>query len=347
MSKSALVFCGAGASFAVNKQKYPTTVGFFQDHLSDSIKKDPFFRMLGEYVLNARVRNGERASDVKIDIEELLFAAGDLEETFRRFHESENHVAYHIANHQEFRPYVGHNNNVYGPMSNALGSIRALKNAINERIHDVYETIPTEQELSGNWTPLLRHLDEGYSRVDLFTTNYDLVLETAIARTKFPVDRGVHPIGYETLNVAMWQSDWDPIGGVKGLLTKLHGSLTWAKGKADRIDVGSPRHPGTEREVAIYPGYKGESPTEPFRSFHDYLVRRLDAADTIAFIGFAFRDQYLNSLFRRLTDSKKLIAVVDPVASKISLPFANSTTARIDSGFSDSIESLRQIFRNG
>ena len=44
-----LVFAGAGASAAIDSKKYPTTEGFF-NNLSESIKNDPLFVVVKEFL---------------------------------------------------------------------------------------------------------------------------------------------------------------------------------------------------------------------------------------------------------------------------------------------------------
>ena len=92
----------------------------------------------------------------------------------------------------------------------------------------------------------------------------------------------------------------------KGLLTKLHGSIDWQYDSED-ITKSGPHYTREEQNHCIlYPGYKGVPSEEPFSVFHDHLrnVARggHDVLKAAIFIGFAFRDNYINSILKNLPE---------------------------------------------
>lgn len=314
---------------------------FFRDHLTDVIKDHPFFSILFDYVKvqKERIQPSEKgeSTGIQVDIEEILFAATDLEDTLRRF--GTDHIARFASHHTKFQQFGSYAHNLTSPLSNAHSQLTAFINLVNARIHDVYSTVPTQQELEKNWLPLLRCLDTAYDRIDIFTTNYDLVIETAIQRAGLNLSLGRSTIGYDTLDLPMWGNSGDD-STMSGLLTKLHASLNWTWGDDERtrVDIGSPRHVHSDRQVAIYPGYKGEPTREPFRRFHSYLENRLRQADSVIFIGFAFRDQYLNRVFgRALQPASQRIVVVDPALNEDRLPFEFANGALMQLGFAEAM----------
>jgi hypothetical protein len=137
--------------------------------------------------------------------------------------------------------------------------------------------------------------------VELFTVNYDLLLETALDRLRVPYFDGF--IG--TLKARFYtELVEDMPGSERGVpsffvrLWKLHGSVNWAW-EDDRqiIRLG---HPVTgEAAAAIYPSdakYE-ESRRVPFVVLQDRLRRALYVPETLVIIsGYSFNDAHLNEL---------------------------------------------------
>lgn len=71
-----LVFAGAGASFAVNKEKYPTTAGFI-GRFPESLAGEQFFRHIKA---NLARKFGEGTPDV----EKILWCIEELIEYFQK-----------------------------------------------------------------------------------------------------------------------------------------------------------------------------------------------------------------------------------------------------------------------
>jgi SIR2-like domain len=193
----------------------------------------------------------------------------------------------------------------------------ALKNAINERIYDFFATQPNEGELDRSWVPLLRWAaGAGFNRIDLVTTNYDLVLEYAMERVgqTLRVEEGwKRRVSETTLDLNRWDSS---NASEAGLLTKLHGSVDWYRSGTSAspvIRVGHPDFDGDHKKRSIiYPGFKGRPSDVPFIAFHEYFRRRVSVVSHMLFIGFAFRDDYINDLLATATPSTSEIAIVDP-----------------------------------
>jgi len=58
--------------------------------------------------------------------------------------------------------------------------VKQLQNKINERVYDFYSQVPEQNELDRSWLPLLKKMASGgFERIDIVTTNYDLVIEVA------------------------------------------------------------------------------------------------------------------------------------------------------------------------
>lgn len=139
-----------------------------------------------------------------------------------------------------------------------------------------------------------------HSPVELFTVNYDLLLETALEAQGIPYFDGF--VG--NLN-ARFRTDMveAPPGSPEGVPTqfvrlwKLHGSVNWIRDGADVFRLGNPA--GDSLVAAIYPSdtkYE-ESRRVPYIVLHDRLRQALNQPETLAIVtGYSFGDEHLNEL---------------------------------------------------
>ena len=136
--------------------------------------------------------------------------------------------------------------------------------------------------------------------VELFTVNYDLVLENALENMRAPYFDGF--VGalearFHTELVEGWPgqpTEAIPVSFVR--VWKLHGSVNWAwRGTREIVRLGHPVPDG--RAAAIYPSdakYE-ESRRVPFIVLQDRLRRALHQPETIVLItGYSFGDDHLN-----------------------------------------------------
>jgi hypothetical protein len=138
--------------------------------------------------------------------------------------------------------------------------------------------------------------------VELFTVNYDLLLETALDRLRVPYFDGF--VGtlqarFHTELVEGAPGDdkaWLPALFVR--LWKLHGSVNWAwEGDQQIVRLGQPVSEGLA--AAIYPSdtkYE-ESRRVPFVVLQDRLRRAVQQPETLVIVaGYSFSDAHLNEL---------------------------------------------------
>ena len=134
--------------------------------------------------------------------------------------------------------------------------------------------------------------------VEIFTVNYDVLIEHALEAERIPVFDGFvgsyqpyfHPDSLrrrESAPGATWVRLW-----------KMHGSVTWQRIKKDgrfRVVRGDPNTAGE----MIYPSFQkyDESRQEPYSAFTDRLSRFLEQDDALLVVaGFSFRDEHINNL---------------------------------------------------
>lgn len=138
--------------------------------------------------------------------------------------------------------------------------------------------------------------------VELFTVNYDLLLERALDQLKVPYFDGFvgnlrarfHPELVDSNSPH--PREQMPPSFVR--LWKLHGSTNWAwEAGREVVRVGSPVPDGTA--AAIYPSDRKyeESRRVPFLVLQDHLARTLHQPETLVLItGYSFRDDHLNEV---------------------------------------------------
>jgi hypothetical protein len=137
--------------------------------------------------------------------------------------------------------------------------------------------------------------------VEIFTVNYDLLLETALEGHGVPYFDGfVGNLKARFRTDLVEASPGDPAGYVASRfvrLWKLHGSVNWVRLEDDQIvRIGQP---AKDLPAAIYPSdakYE-ESRRVPFLVLQDRLRRALHQPETIVLVsGFSFTDDHLNEV---------------------------------------------------
>jgi len=190
-------------------------------------------------------------------------------------------------------------------------SIDALKNKsqsylthLKKSIHNELIT-PDTLQCESLYFNILNEIKTTISNaaISFFTANYDLTFEDSIGdNEKLQADLQINEIdyGFSLRNGSFIfdptkEYNWKP-----SILEykKIHGSLGWIYDSRNRITKSHAGNtPDDPDSVPIlYPGFKGFPDNEPFLSLHRQFLQRLIDADYAIFMGFAFRDPYINSL---------------------------------------------------
>src|SRR5579863_2652556 len=134
--------------------------------------------------------------------------------------------------------------------------------------------------------------------VEIFTVNYDVLVEHALESQRVPVFDGFvgcyQPFFHsdslrraETAPGANWTRLW-----------KMHGSVTWRRIEQDgrpRVVRGEP-DPAGEMILPSFQKYD-ESRQQPYAAFTDRLARFLEQDDALLIVaGFSFGDEHINNL---------------------------------------------------
>ena len=328
-----LVFAGAGASKAVSPDQYPTTVEFFE-RLPEGVTSLPLFGAITEFL-------GAHHPEEPLDIEQVLWAIGEWKELHSLVSDTGEFPGW-LLTQRRIRKALGKEER-FNPRQ-AIQKIAAvnkgsvdLESRINQRVYSLYRRLPEDEELAETWAPFLTHALDIDSRVDVFTTNYDLILEAVIESKGFPIETGRAQGVTSNLRMDLWdEARVDPRVRKTGLLTKLHGSLDWIRGEGEtEIFVGTPQFTGEhQRHAIIYPGFKGRPQTTPFTFFHDYFRGAIEHAEAAVFIGFAFRDDAIRDIVADRLPSGIPVVVIGYGEPPPRMPFRKGQHKYLADGFS-------------
>jgi hypothetical protein len=171
--------------------------------------------------------------------------------------------------------------------------------------------------------------------IELFTVNYDLLIETALEKlgvAYFDGFVGALHARFRTDLVEATPADpdeWLPSFLVR--LWKLHGSVNWAweaGGRADVLRLGSPVEAG--EVAAIYPSDTkyDESRRVPFVVLQDRFRRALYTAESVVLItGYSWRDEHLNELLIEAARRRPRSEIITFTRSKIPVAVAENASS--------------------
>lgn len=309
--RSLIVFAGAGASRGISSEKYPMAIDF-KKRLPSEITSNHLYLQLLHHL------STQGQDEAGVDIEHVLWELGRLDDAIAEITAPERLASYLLTSNQIniIAQSQNHGPNFHAQLLALKAASAKLQDDINERVYELYSQPPRATELERSWLPLLRSSRvASFDRVDIVTTNYDVVIESALismgdARVRMGLSQDLFP----GVDLSAWRAS-DPS---VGLLTKLHGSVDWKLGnggtKSDPvIRRGHPEFDGDHKKrLILYPGFKGIPTREPFLAFHDYFRSRLRECSHVLFIGFAFRDQFINEIIVNNLQPACRIAVVNP-----------------------------------
>jgi len=170
--------------------------------------------------------------------------------------------------------------------------------------------------------------------LELFTTNYDLLFETAMESAETPYFDGF--VGTVSPFFRATSIDTD-FGGVPlptvprdwVRLWKLHGSINWLSIRdpltgSSRIVRRSDRTVDPATELMVYPSRQKYSDSRrlPFTAYQDRLRRLLASGETLlVIVGYSFADEHLNEIiFQSLRSNPRLAVTALSFAPLDSVP---------------------------
>ena len=283
-----LVFAGAGASAAVDAKKYPTTEGVYSI-LPSSIINDSLF---------VEVKGFLEANNTKIiDIEHILDALEEINNYLWQTSDTSRIVGFMTQKDAFTRVNKDFStSHLHRAFPNLRERCYDLIVNIREFLYNIYGDPPEEKNLD-TWRILIEQLQAIDPAIEIFTTNYDTILEHLIDMDNLNIKSGNISGRHSRLDMGLWNHPGLPLDDGYGRLTKLHGSVDWQRhlGSNDYIFISPVFTGDLQKQVALYPGEAKKEPEEwPFVKFYKHFEKSVEQATGFVFIGFSFRDEYIN-----------------------------------------------------
>jgi hypothetical protein len=179
-----------------------------------------------------------------------------------------------------------------------------IETAIKEKITE--QVIPDESEIPENiphdkFARWLKNVTRKRP-VEIFTTNYDILLERSFERARIPLFDGF--VGtFKPFFCPEYLENGDMIPRDWVRLWKLHGSVNWYKEDKQKVIY---RGEVSRKGLLILPSHLkyDESRKQPYQSFINRMGQVLTHHNTILIIcGYSFGDQHLNEIVYNALDT--------------------------------------------
>ncbi len=340
------ILSGAGASYAINQDKYPTTVKF-AERLPDTIKQNDIFKLFHTYLekkyegkpldIELYLWEMRRSNDI---FSELINQGSILGQAF-------GHAFQHLKG--DLRKRQLDSNRVENDLRQFADRLHDLQKKMNQKVFDFYAQPTNEEEISSNWLHLLNSLYVTEKNIAFHTLNYDLIPEsiTSCLKSKMNIFDGKISYPLVRIDSTFWsEKKYLQEANHNLSITKLHGSIDWRKVADGGINFGNEEYSGNlEKHLLLYPGYEKTNHEEPYKSFYEYFEYCLRSSDKIIVVGYAFRDEGVNMLLREaLRESKDTKLFIIDITSQIDHGLPDSQVTIFtgnDSGFgTEAIDAL-------
>lgn len=142
--------------------------------------------------------------------------------------------------------------------------------------------------------------------VEIFTTNYDLLLEEAMERARTPYFDGFSGSKTAFFDPSSISSNDMPARWIR--LWKLHGSINWSKNSSNEVVRGE----GVGEGTMVYPSHIKYDQTQsaPFSSLFDRLKNFLLEPDSLLLTtGFSFADAHITAKLDECLSENKSAAI--------------------------------------
>lgn len=323
LPKNINLFLGAGASLSFG---FPTTRLFIED-FKQVVGKNPEAELLEAIMKNSSFVDAEHVLQF-LDTLESLKSLRRAEDFFRSYSTGVN---------------------LHTRQVNFLELLDVSARLRDKLIDDIYRQYEFDDNridlICRTYKPLINLLYsyKGVSELSIFSTNYDCSIENLCYNSSSMklIDGFIDKNTSEELGLAMrlrpeeygWYPnifDEEVKGDSKIKLYKLHGSLNWRVRYDDKIVKIAPEQRIGEskqykKNLVIYPAEKVKPEIDPYKKLHELFVKSYTESEITIFIGFAFRDEYLNSIFRQAPESKKII-IISPHASELTKSTLNKSS---------------------
>ncbi|MGS0682845.1 SIR2 family protein [Shewanella sp. 125m-7] len=182
----------------------------------------------------------------------------------------------------------------------------SLSETICKKIKEVVDqSLPDGENPYSHLISWINGINRDYA-VEIFTTNYDLLLEEAMEKAKTPYFDGFSGSKAAFFDPSSISSNDMPPRWIR--LWKLHGSINWSKNEKNEIVRGD----GLDEGNMVYPSHIKYDQTQsaPFSSLFDRLKCFLLEPDSLLLTtGFSFADAHITAKLDECLSENKSAAI--------------------------------------
>lgn len=204
-----------------------------------------------------------------------------------------------------------------------INKIVHAESTLEQLIYENYRwKYANKDQLAQIYDELVGFLRKQSEHIQIFTTNYDRAVEEyCIYRDKYACIDGFERKPSHS-EISRWTGNFEVPNESRNLdyvqLYKLHGSLTWkehveygiVKTNEEAISPDS----NFKQNIVIMPTLspKKQEEIEPFRTIIAQFVNFMENVDGCIVIGFSFRDQRINDIFKSFVKKGKTLVTISP-----------------------------------
>lgn len=181
-----------------------------------------------------------------------------------------------------------------------------LSETICHKIKEVVaKSLPEGENPYSHLISWINGINRDYA-VEIFTTNYDLLLEEAMERSRTPYFDGFSGSKAAFFDPSSISSNDMPPRWVR--LWKLHGSINWSKNSKNEVVRGD----GSDEGTMVYPSHIKYDQTQsaPFSSLFERLKNFLLEPDSLLLTtGFSFADAHITAKLDECLSENKSSAI--------------------------------------
>jgi hypothetical protein len=181
-----------------------------------------------------------------------------------------------------------------------------LSATICKKIKEVVDkSLPIDENPYSHLISWVNGINRDYA-VEIFTTNYDLLLEEAMEKARTPYFDGFSGSKNAFFDPSSISSNDMPARWIR--LWKLHGSINWSRNSNNEVVRGD----GSDEGTMVYPSHIKYDQTQsaPFSSLFDRLKNFLLEPDSLLLTtGFSFADAHITAKLDECLSENKSAAI--------------------------------------
>ena len=308
-----VVFTGAGFSKAI-ASGVPTTKDFYDKHISVDYENGASAMRHMDYLKSLL---GE-----DMDIETIAQEADAIRSSISRLSRSKDYIRVHGSG------YDTGDRQSSEIQENLTEALDYLNNLALDKL-DCTSLIDMGKGVQKNIKLTRAFLSDLRSKFSfrVFSTNYDNLFRYMQDDPNYYLERKAGALN--VVNIDKLGNRGDPCPYIP-----LKGMLDWVRGAGDLITQGKRHYNSPDDSVIMQFQHIHDPEDHPYREFYKEFEEDLAASDIWLFIGFSFRDRYINRLIRKHRHPHGTVVVITKLDDKGEINSFNERVNKLLSGSS-------------